>query len=143
MTISPYLAVKNAAEALDFYQKAFGAEELYRLEGPDGKIGHAEFSINGARLMISDEYPDFGALSPQTIGGCPIKLHVYVENADETIAQALAKGATLVREAKDEFYGDRAGMVADPFGYTWFIAHRIEEVSPEEMQRRWNDSMGG
>ncbi len=143
MTLSPYLAAKDASAALAFYKDAFGAEELYRLNGPDGRIGHAEFTINGARLMISDEYPDFGALSPQTIGGCPVKLHIYVENADDTIARAAKAGATIVREPKDEFFGDRSGMVADPFGYSWFIAHKIEEVTPEEMQRRWTDSMGG
>ncbi len=143
MTLSPYLAAKDASAALAFYKDAFGAEELYRLNGPDGRIGHAEFTINGARLMISDEYPDFGALSPQTIGGCPVKLHIYVENADDTIARAAKAGATIVREPKDEFFGDRSGMVTDPFGYSWFIAHKIEEVTPEEMQRRWTDSMGG
>ena len=143
MTLSPYLAAKDASAALTFYKEAFGAEELYRLNGPDGRIGHAEFTINGARLMISDEYPDFGALSPQTVGGCPIKLHIYVENADDTIARAAKAGATIVREPKDEFFGDRSGMVTDPFGYSWFIAHKVEDVSPEEMQRRWTDSMGG
>ncbi len=143
MTVTPYLAAKDAAAALDFYKKAFGAEEHYRLNGPDGRIGHAEFSVNGATLFISDEYPDFGALSPQSIGGCPLKLHLYVTNADDTIAQAVAAGATLVREPKEEFFGDRSGMITDPFGYSWFIAHKVEEVSPEEMQRRWNESMGG
>ena len=143
MTLSPFLAVKDASAALAFYAEAFGAQEQYRLNGPDGRIGHAEFTINGARLMIADEYPDFGALSPQTIGGCPIKLHIYVDNADEAIARAVKAGATIVREPKDEFFGDRSGMVTDPFGYSWFIAHKIEDVSPEEMQRRWTDAMGG
>ncbi len=142
MSLSPYLAAKDAAAALEFYKQAFGAVENYRLNGPDGRIGHAEFTINGARLMIADEYPDFGALSPQTIGGSPIKLHIYVDNADATIAQAVKAGATLVREPKDEFFGDRSGMVTDPFGYSWFVAHKIEEVSPEEMQRRWDEGMG-
>ena len=142
MTLTPYLAAKDASAALAFYKEAFGAEEKYRLNGPDGRIGHAEFSINGATVMISDEYPDFGALSPQTIGGSPIKLHIYVDNADATIAQAVKAGATLVREPKDEFFGDRSGMVTDPFGFTWFIAHKVEDVSPEEMQRRWSEGMG-
>ena len=137
-TATPYLTVKGAAKAIEFYAAAFGARELYRLTGPDGRIGHAEFLIGDSRLMLSDEYPDFGALSPPTVGGCPVKMHLYAENVDSLLDRALKAGATLVRPLTDEFYGDRTAMVADPFGFSWFLATHKEDVSPEEMQRRWS-----
>jgi len=136
--LSPYLIVKGAPEAIRFYAEAFGAEELFRLTDPKGKIGHAELEVCGARFMLADEHPDFGALSPVTLGGSPVSLHLYVENVDKTVAQALAAGATLLRPVKDEFYGDRTGMVADPHGHKWHLATRKETVSPEEMQKRMN-----
>lgn len=134
----PYLVVKHCAKAIDFYAAAFGATEQFRLVEPSGKIGHAEIRIEGALIMLADEYPDFGAFSPSSIGGCPIKLQLYVRDADASVARAIKAGATLVRQLKDEFYGDRTAMVADPFGYAWQLASRIENVSPAEMQARWD-----
>jgi PhnB protein len=141
--LTPYITVKDAASAIRFYQDAFGATEMFRLTEPGGKIGHAELQFGDATLMLSDEYPDFGALSPQAIGGSPMKLHLYVPDADTAVERALKAGATLVRSIKDEFYGDRVGMVADPFGYSWFVSSKKEEVSPEEMQRRWTSALSG
>jgi PhnB protein len=135
--LSPYLIVNNAVEALAFYAKAFQAKELFRLTGPDGKVGHAELELGGGRFMIADEYPDFGALSPATVGGTPVTLHLYVENVDQFIARAAKNGASVLRPAKDEFFGDRTGTIVDPFGHKWQIATRKENVSPKEMQRRW------
>jgi PhnB protein len=136
--LTPYLAFKDAAGAIDFYVKAFGAKEQFRLAEPSGRIGHAEVKIRGALLMLSDEYPDFGALSAQSVGGCPVVLHLYVEDVDGFLDQAVKAGATLLRPAKDEFYGDRTGQVADPFGYKWMIATRKGNVTPQEMQKRWS-----
>jgi len=136
--LSPYLIVKGAARALDFYQEAFGAKEVFRLSEPSGKIGHAELEIGGGRMMLADEYPDFGALSPVTIGGSPVALHLYVDDVDAVVARATAAGATLLRPVQDEFFGDRTGMVTDPFGHKWHLATRKEDVSPEEMQTRMN-----
>jgi PhnB protein len=142
-TLTAYLTVKDAAKAIEFYQNAFGAAELFRLTEPGGKIGHAEVAVGNSVFMLSDEYPDFGALSPQTIGASPVKLHLAVPDADAAVERALNAGATLVRPVVDEFYGERTGMVADPFGYHWFIAAPKEVVSPEEMQRRWSSQLAG
>jgi PhnB protein len=139
--LSPYLVVKNAARAIEFYSSAFGAEEQYRLAEPNGKIGHAELLIAGSRVLLADEYPDFGALSPVSVGGTPVSLHLYVDDVDATVARAVNEGATLLREVKDEFFGDRTGMLVDPFGHKWHIATCREQVSPEEMQRRWTSML--
>lgn len=142
--LSPYITVKGAAEALEFYKKVFGAEELYRLIDPsDGRVGHAELLVSGELLMVSDEYPDFGAVGPETLGGSPVKLHVYVEDADKTFALALEQGAIEVRPVKDQFFGDRMGTVVDPFGHTWMVATRMTDVSPAEMQKRWDAAVEG
>ena len=141
--LSPYLTVKGAAAAIDFYRAAFGAVEQFRLTGPDGRIGHAELDIAGATVMLSDEWPDFGALSPPSIGGSPVKLHLYVDDCDTVVARAVAAGATLMRPVADQFYGDRSGMIADPFGHSWFVATLKEQVAPLEMQRRWDAAMQG
>ena len=141
--LSPYLTVKGAAAAIDFYRAAFGAVEQFRLTGPDGRIGHAELKIAGATVMLSDEWPDFGALSPPSVGGSPVKLHLYVDDCDAVVARAVAAGATLMRPVMDQFYGDRSGMVTDPFGHSWFVATLKEQVTPLEMQRRWDAAMGG
>jgi PhnB protein len=141
--LTPHLVARNCAKAIEFYRAAFGAEEQFRLSEPSGKVGHAELRIHGALLMIADEYPDFGALSPASIGGCPIKLQLYVPDVDAAMARALKAGATEVRALRDEFYGDRTGTVADPFGYQWQLASRKEEVSPAEMQARWSKMLGG
>jgi len=136
--MSPYLIVKGASGAIAFYAKAFDAKELYRLAEPNGKIGHAEMEIGKARFMLADEYPDFGALSPITIGGSPVSIHLYVADVDGTVARAVAAGATLLRPVTDEFFGDRVGLLTDPFGHKWHLASRKENVSPEEMQKRMN-----
>jgi PhnB protein len=135
--LSAYLVVQGATRAIDFYTRAFGAKELFRLTEPTGKVGHAELEIGGCRLMLADEYPDFGALSPPSVGGSPVSLHLLVDDVDRVAKQAVAEGATVIRNVKDEFHGYRSGIVADPFGHRWHLATQIEAVSPEEMQRRW------
>ncbi len=135
---SPYITVHNAAEAIAFYQKAFGATERFRLaDESTGKIGHAELTLRGSLLMLSDENPAWNK-SPQTLGGTPVKFSLMVENADAAIATAVAAGATQLMPATDMFYGFRSGSVRDPFGHEWMLQHEIEKVSPEEMQKRWN-----
>ncbi len=136
-TLTPYLAVRDADLAIKFYKKAFGAKELFRLKGKDGRIGHAELRIGDSIIMLSDEFLEMGAIGPETLGGCPIKLQIAVKNTDAFMAKAITAGATLVRPAHDQFYGYRAGMVMDPFGYSWGVSSRIEIVSPKEMQKRW------
>jgi PhnB protein len=135
--LSAYLIVQGAPRAIEFYTRVFGAKELYRLTEPTGRVGHAELEIGGTRLMLADEYPDFGALSPPSVGGSPVSLHFMVGDVDQVVAQAVEHGATLIRQVKDEFHGYRSGIVADPFGHRWHLATLIETVSPEEMQRRW------
>lgn len=135
--VTAYLIVKGAARALDFYRRALGATEIYRLAEPSGRIGHAEFRIGGSTLMLADEYPDWGALSPASLGGTPVKLHLRVDDVDAFMKRAVAAGATELRAPKDEFFGERSGMLADPFGHQWHVSTRIEDVSPEEMQRRF------
>lgn len=134
--LAPYVTVKTAASAIEFYTAAFGAHELYRLTMPDGKLGHAELQIGDSRLMLSDEHPDAGALSPVSIGGTPVSLHLYVPDVDACVARAVSLGASVLRAVKDEFYGDRTGMVVDPFGHKWHLSTRQESVEPQEMQRR-------
>jgi PhnB protein len=140
-SVAPYLIVKGAARALEFYTTAFGATEVYRLVGPDGRIGHSEFRIGTSTLMLADEYPDFGALAPGSFGGSPVRMHVQVEDVDAFMRKAVAAGATELRSPKDEFYGERSGMLADPFGHQWHVSTRIEDVSPQEMQRRFTAMM--
>lgn len=133
----PYLRVKNTPGAIEFYRAAFGASEKFRLTEPSGRVGHAELDFGGTTIMVSDEYPEFGCVGPQTIGGTSFSIHLHVDNADVVIAQAVAAGATLVREPTDAFYGERSGTVRDPFGHEWLIGHEVETVTPEEMQRRY------
>jgi PhnB protein len=140
---TPYLCVKGAASAIEFYQKAFGAEEVMRLAEPDGRIGHAEIRIGDARIMLADEYPEQGILSPLSLGGAGVSISLEVENVDALTAQAVAAGAKLTRPVSDEFYGDRAGKLEDPFGHVWHVSTRIEDVSPEEMQRRYEALLAG
>lgn len=135
-TATPYLAVRGAAAALAFYAKAFGAKELGRLTMPDGAIAHAEIQIGDSRIMLADEMPDWGNKGPQTLGGSPVGLCLYVKDADAEVARALQAGAEIVRPVKDEFYGDRSGHIIDPFGHRWTISQRKEDVSFREMQRR-------
>lgn len=141
--LAPYLIVADASRAIDFYVHTFGAEELFRLAEPSGKVGHAELRIGDAKLLLADEYPDFGALGPARVGGTPVSIHLYVADVDATMALAEEAGATVLRAAKDEFFGDRAGLLLDPFGHRWHLATHIEEVSPQEMQRRWSTAMQG
>lgn len=135
-TLTPYLIFKDSAAAIDFYKKAFNATEIMRMPGPGGTIMHAEIKIGDSHLMMADECPQMGALSPETVGGSPIFLALYVENVDALTAQAIGAGATVVKPVENQFYGDRSGTVADPFGYRWTIGTHIEDVTPEEMKRR-------
>lgn len=141
--ITPSMSVRGAEKAIAFYVKAFGAKESFRLTEPSGKIGHAELEIGGGMIMLADEYPDYDAVSPQALGGSPVGLHLYVADVDAFVSRAVEAGAKLVRPIEDQFYGDRAGMLEDPFGHKWHIATRKEDVSPEEMQRRWDEAMRG
>jgi PhnB protein len=138
-SLCPYLAVKGAQAAIDFYVEALGASVDFKLVDPsDGRIGHAEMLFGTSRVFIADEYPDFGAVGPETLGGSPVKFHLDVADADAFVAHAVAHGATSLRAVKLEFYGNRTGLLADPFGYSWFVSSKVEEVSGDEMQRRWN-----
>lgn len=132
-----YLCVADTAEAIDFYTKALGAREKMRLTEPAGRIGHAEVEFGGTTLMLSDEFPEYGITGPREGCGTPVTLHLHVDDADAMITRALALGATLEREPKDEFYGERSGVIRDPFGHRWNIGHQIEQVDPAEMQRRY------
>jgi PhnB protein len=140
-TMTCYLVVKDGRRALDFYARAFGARELFRLTEPGGKIGHAEMALGESTFMLAEEYPDFGALSPVSIGGSPVKFNVAVADADLALKRAVDAGATVLRPVTNEFYGSRTGAVVDPFGYTWFVAQQVEDVSPEEMQRRFERAL--
>jgi PhnB protein len=134
-TVTPYLLVKGGAQALDFYGRAFGAVERLRIDG-GGKIGHAEITIGESCVMLADEHPENDALGPTTVGGTPVSLHLYVEDVDAVVARAVAAGATLIRPVADQFYGDRVGGIADPFGHRWFIATHKEDLTSEELNRR-------
>ena len=135
-TATPYLTIRNAAQALDFYKRAFGATEVMRMADPNGKVGHAEIRIGDSAIMLSDEFPDMDARSPQLIGGTPVMIHLYVEDADALVKRAVEAGATLQRPVENQFYGDRAGKVADPFGHIWWIATHVEDVPPQEIEKR-------
>lgn len=136
---TPYLSVSNAAEMIDFYKKVFGAVETTRLRQPDGRIGHAQITINGASIMLADEFPEMGFLSPKSLGGVrsPVSIHLYVANVDEVYKKALAAGATSLREPADQFYGDRNAQVRDPSGHCWDLSMRIESLTPEEVEKRF------
>lgn len=136
-----YLCVSDAAAAIDFYQRAFGATEKFRLTEPSGRIGHAELDFGGTTVMLCDEYPEYGIRGPQPAAPVSVTIHLHVDDADADIARAVAAGARLERPASDAFYGERGGSVFDPFGHRWLIGHSIEEVAPEEMQRRYDALM--
>jgi PhnB protein len=133
--VTPYLRIKGAEKAIEFYKAAFDATEMYRLT-MGRRIGHAELEIAGSRIMLSDEFPDVGAIGPKTLKGTTITLALYVENADAIIARAVAAGAKVRMPAQDMFYGDRSGQIVDPFGHVWSIQQRLAKVSPQEMQKR-------
>jgi len=134
--LMPYLAVDDAAQAIDFYKRAFGATELFRMAGADGRIGHAEIKVGEGVVMLADESLEMGHKSPQTLGGTAVTLLFYVADVDAQFAKALAAGGTVKQGLKDQFYGDRSGTITDPFGHIWTIATHKEDVSPDEMQRR-------
>jgi PhnB protein len=137
----PYLRVKEAGRAIEFYKQAFGAVEKFRLTEPSGRIGHCELLFGSTTLMLSEEYPEYGFLGPQSIGGTSISIHLHLDDADAAIARAVSAGATVIRPASDAFYGERSGTVRDPFGHEWMLGHNIEDVAPEEMQRRYDELM--
>ena len=135
-SVTPYLYIKGASSAVEFYKKVFGAAEILRMPGPNGQIMHAELKIGDSMIMLSDEHPEMGALSPQSVGGTATGLHVYVKNVDAVVKRAVDAGAKLVRPVKDQFYGDRSGTLIDPFGHMWYVATHVEDVSPEELTKR-------
>jgi uncharacterized glyoxalase superfamily protein PhnB len=138
-----YLRMKDAAKAIDFYQRAFGASEKFRLCEPSGRVGHAELDFGGTTLMLSDEFPEYGIRGPESLGGTTLTIHLHVDDADALIRRAVAAGATIVRPATDQFYGERSGTVRDPFGHEWNIGHEIEKLSAAEMQRRYDAMLKG
>lgn len=133
--VTPYLIVNDAKQALEFYKEGLGATELFRMD-MGSRIGHAEFQIGDSRIMVSDEFPEAGAKSPKTLGGSPVLIHLYVDNVDTFVERAVGAGAKVIRPVADQFYGDRSGGFEDPFGHLWHVATHIEDVSPDEMQRR-------
>jgi len=137
-SVTPYLVIKGAAKAIDYYKKVFGAIETVRMGGPDGKIGHAELKIGNSHIMLADENPSMGEghTSPATVGGSPVSLYVYLPDVDSVVKKAAAEGAKIMKPVQDQFYGDRNGFIQDPFGHLWGIATHVEDVSPEEMKER-------
>ncbi len=136
-----YLRVHDSARAIDFYERAFGARELFRLSEPSGRIGHAEIKIGPTTVMLSDEYPEAGIHGPRSVGGTTVAIHLHVSDVDRFFARAVAAGATVVRPLQDQFYGERSGTVRDPFGHEWLLGGHLEDVSPDEMQRRYTALM--
>ena len=135
-TATPYLIIGGAADAIDFYKKAFGATELFRFPMPDGKIGHAEIKIGDSPIMLADEFPEMGHKGPKSLGGSPVSLMIYVEDVDTVFNRAVDAGATVKEAVQDKFYGDRIGTLTDPFGHVWHVSTHKEDVSVEEMERR-------
>ena len=135
-SVTPYLIVSGASDAIAFYKKALGAQEVMRLADPGGKVHHAEIKIGDSRIMMADEHPELQALSPKTVGGSPVSIHLYVADVDGAVERAVAAGAKLVRPVADQFYGDRVGGIEDPFGYRWFIATHKEDLTMDEIRRR-------
>ena len=135
-TVAPYLAIKNAASALEFYKKAFGAIETYKLIIPDGRVGHAEIRLGDSLIMLADEFPEFGGKAPESLGGSPVSIHLYVDDVDVFVKKAVGEGARELKPVADQFYGDRSGQLQDPFGHLWWVATHKEDVAPEELQKR-------
>ena len=142
-SLNAYISIRGCNEAIEFYKKAFGAIEKLRLVMPDGKIGHTELEIEGSLLMMAEENLDWGTKSPETLGGNPLTIGLYVPDVDKSFQKAIDAGATVIMPVKDEFYGDRTGQVIDPFGYKWMIATHFEDVSQEEMQTRMDKMFSG
>jgi PhnB protein len=140
-SVTPYLVVKGAADAIEFYRKAFDAKEVMRVGAPGGKVGHAEIQIGNSRLMLADEHPESNALAPQSPGSSGVGICLYVEDVDAIVSQAVDAGATIRRPLQDQFYGDRSATLEDPFGHVWTVATRKEDVPPEEIERRVKEMM--
>jgi PhnB protein len=140
--VTPYLAVDGASAAIDFYGKVFGATERMRMPMPGGRIGHAELEVGDSLIMLADEFPEAGNRGPKAIGGTPVTISIYVDDVDRVFDLALAEGATEIRAVEDQFYGDRSGQLEDPFGHRWSIATHVEDVTPEEMEKRAAEAMG-
>jgi PhnB protein len=134
--VIPYLTVHDAAAAIEFYSYVLGAKERMRMDGPEGKIAHCELDIGRGLIMVSDEFPDMGGKTPRTVGGTPVTIMTYVEDVDAAFARAVERGATVVRPLENQFYGDRSGLVEDPFGHLWYLSTHVEDVSEDEMQAR-------
>jgi PhnB protein len=140
-TLTPFLTVRNAVRAIEFYKQAFGAQERGVAKGPDGKVMHAELKIGDSVIMLSDEFPEFGTLSPQSVGGSPMGLHIYTENVDAAFDRAVKAGAQVEMPVMDQFWGDRYGKLKDPFGHKWSIATHVKDMSADEMKRSMDDAM--
>lgn len=140
-TLTPYMTVRNAARAIEFYKQAFGAEERGVMKDPSGKVMHAELKIGDSVVMLADEFPEFGSLSPQSIGGSPMGLHIYIENVDAAFDRAVKAGAQVEMPVSDQFWGDRYGKLKDPFGHKWSIATHMKDMSADEMKRSMDDAM--
>jgi len=140
-TLTPFLTVRNALRAIEFYKQAFGAQERGVAKGPDGKVMHAEVKIGDSVIMLSDEFPEFGSLSPQSVGGSPMGLHIYIENVDAAFDRAVKAGAQVEMPVMDQFWGDRYGKLKDPFGHKWSIATHVKDMSADEMKRSMDDAM--
>jgi PhnB protein len=140
-SVTPYLIIDGAARALEFYTKAFGATEIMRMPDPSGRIGHAEMKIGDSHIMLADEHLEMGFRGPKSVGGTPVSIMIYVEDADARFNAAIAAGATEMKPLANQFYGDRSGSVIDPFGHIWHIATHVEDVPPEEMERRAKEYM--
>ena len=141
--VTPYLIVDDAAAAIDFYKSVLGATERMRMDGEGGKVGHAELELGESVIMLADEHPEMDALGPRSVGGTPVSLHVYVEDADRAFESAIDAGAKELRPVEDKFYGDRTGTFEDPFGHQWHVASHVEDVPPEEMSKRMAEAQAG
>ena len=139
-SVTPYLIIKGASDAIEFYKKAFGATELFRMEH-EGKVGHAEIKIGDSPIMLADESPEMGYVGPTTLGGTPVSLMIYVDDVDTVFNQAISSGGVELKPLQDQFYGDRSGTLKDPFGHTWHVATHKEDVAPEEMDKRMKAAM--
>lgn len=135
-SVTPYLVIKGAGAAIDYYKKAFGASEMFRMPGPDGKVMHAEIKIGDSIIMLADEFPEMGFKSPASLGGSAVSLMIYCEDVNRVFPEAIAAGGTEMRPLKDQFYGDRTGTLKDPFGHVWTVATHVEDIAPDEMERR-------
>ncbi len=142
-SVTPYLCIKGASAAIEFYKNAFGAKELMRMPAPGDKIGHAEIQIGDSHVMLADEFPEMGFLSPQSVGGSPVMMHLYVEDVDATANKAVAAGAKVTKPVADQFYGDRSGQIRDPFGHNWYVSTHKEDVTPDEIDARRAKLFGG